>query len=158
MSSNKCLMCVFFLWILFCIIFLVCMFVGSASTCTTALAACFYTQTWLVLHAFCNVCMLRNGRAKDSPNLKNIGLSGVAGVEQLLSAVVLMQAVLVWMWCIDKTGPVQQPVCFCFVPSVGLWPLPSEDVRPTPGSPHYTGIPLFNDLHFSKVFYWLLNR
>ena len=73
------------------------MFVGSASTCTTALAACFYTQTWLVLHAFCNVCMLRNGRAKDSPNLKNIGLSGVAGVEQLLSAVVLMQAVLVWM-------------------------------------------------------------
>ena len=62
------------------IIGLFCMFVQSAQTCTTPLAACFYSQLLLVPHAFCNVCMLRNVRAKDSPNLKNVGLSGVAGV------------------------------------------------------------------------------
>ena len=56
----------------------------------------------------------------------------------LLSAVVLLAVGA--MWCIDKTGPVQQPVCFCFVPSVGFWPLPSEDVRPTPG-PHKIPVP-----------------
>ena len=44
---------------------------------TTPLAACFYSQPWLVPYAFCNVCMLRNGREKDSPNLKNVGFSGV---------------------------------------------------------------------------------
>ena len=81
---------------------------------------------------------------KRFPEPKKCGAQRCGWSGPLLSAVVLLAVGV--MWCIDKTGPVQQPVCFCFVPSVGFWPLSSEDVRPTPGP---NKIPVLTFLRFT---------
>ena len=125
------------------IIGLFCMFVQSAQTCTTPLAACF--QALASAACFLQRVHVEKCSGKRFPEPKKCGAQRCGWSGPLLSAVVLLAAVGV-MWCIDKTGPVQQPVCFCFVPSVGFWPLSSEDVRPTPG-PHK--IPVLTLLRFT---------